>query len=120
MPLVRSDGSVRVHTSLLDPRRFQIGPMDRNRLLALIAAFVIGNFTCFYAAIVTIDTKVWIGAAILWNSCCVLYAVFLRRIGARGGYYQAMFGRRVREQVAYRRSAHPTAPITKIPDHAEA
>jgi len=30
------------------------------------------------------------------------------------------FQRRVREQNAYRRSAHPTAPITKIPDHAEA
>jgi hypothetical protein len=120
MNLVRADGSVRIHTSLLDPTRLLMGGMERMRALILGAALVLGEFTCFYAMVITVDTMFWVVVAIVWLICCVVYGAFLRRLGSRGGYFHSMYARRVREQAAYRRSAHPTAPISKIPDHAEA
>jgi hypothetical protein len=121
MSLVRYDGSVRTHRALLDPAtRFQIAGMDQSRVLMTVVAVLIGDFACLYSAVLTVDTTFWACGAGLWTLCCIAYLVFLRRIGSRGGYYQGMYGRRVREQEAYRRSAHPSAPIRKMPDHAEA
>lgn len=116
MPIVRPDGSVHVHRSLLDPSRHQIFGIDRGRFLALVGATLIGGFVCLMGIMMTVDSTFWTAILTCWVIMIAIAVLLMRRIGARGGYFQRIYLRRIREQECYCRSAHSAAPIKRIPD----
>jgi hypothetical protein len=79
--------------------------MDGKRLMRSTGAVMIMEFGAFFGALSTIDTVLWILAGLGAFVLYVIHLALLKRIGGKGGYYQAIYDRRMREQEIYPRSA---------------
>ncbi len=116
MARLNADGRVDVHRSLLAPERLQLWRCDRDTLFNDGLISLIVAFMSAYAILITVDSMIWtlVTAVVVIVAGARLY--FLRRIGKKGGYYHRIYERRMTQQAVYKRSAHPIAPIVRVPD----
>jgi hypothetical protein len=107
----------------MSPDRLLWGNIDRIKLIYTSGELLGSTFAAVYFAALgparlgPIPT--WQVAIALWIvnvGLAVLYLSYLKRMGRRGGYYTHVHARAIREQVRYRRSAYPAAPLRPVRD----
>lgn len=121
--VVRADGTVRAHRALMSPDRVLWGSIDRIKLIYTSGELLGSSFAALYFAALGPSRlgpfptwQIAIGLWIVNVGLAVLYLNYLQRMGKRGGYYTGVHARVIREQVRYRRSAHPAAPVRPVRD----